>query len=276
MAGEARFTSDELNASGQQSLEARFYVYQQNSFEPLVMQHQPFAAHEDGAPTATDEAVRFGQLYNYQNDLNGAPVRLRDRDGDVVWEARYSVTGQAADEGARWLDQSLRLQGQYLDGETGLHYNCYRYYDPEQASFISSDPVALKGGINVYQYAPNPISWIDPLGLTSSCLTSRAARREAMRQAGIPVSQQPISQSRNASGREYRYEVPDTGGGSIHATVQQQTMDVSHPDDFHWEAGKVKINLTDGKTRLNDYGRPKIANPKGKAYYGNHRRRSAV
>jgi len=276
MAGEARFTSDELNASGQQSLEARFYVYQQNSFEPLAMEHQPFATHEDGALTATGETVQRGQLYYYQNDLNGAPVRLRDRDGEVVWEAHYSVTGTATDRGARWFDQPLRLQGQYLDGETGLHYNCHRYYDPEQASFISSDPVALAGGINVYQYAPNPISWIDPLGLTSNCFTSRAARREAMRQASIPVSQQPISQSRNASGREYRYEVPNAGGGSILATVQQQTMDVSHLDDFHWEAGKVKINPINGEVRLNDYGRPKIANPKGKVYYGNNRQGSAA
>ncbi|MDV5354776.1 RHS repeat-associated core domain-containing protein [Enterobacter asburiae] len=26
--------------------------------------------------------------------------------------------------------QNLRLQGQYLDRETGLHYNFFRYYDP--------------------------------------------------------------------------------------------------------------------------------------------------
>ncbi|WP_409071636.1 hypothetical protein [Burkholderia stagnalis] len=89
-----------------------------------------------------------------------------------------------------------------------------------------------------------------------------------MRQAGIPTSQQPISQSRNASGLEYRYEIAQAGGGKIQVTVQQQTMDVSHQDDPHWEAGKVKIDPISGETRMNDYGRPKIANPKGKAYYG--------
>jgi RHS repeat-associated protein len=160
------------------------------------------------------------------------------------------------------------VAGQYHDRETGLHYNRHRYYDPQTGRFISRDPIGLQGGINVYQYAPNPTGWTHPLGLKCGSMTSRAARREAMRQAGIPTSQQPMSQSKNASGREYRYEVPQAGGGAVEATVQQQTMDISHLDDPHWEAGKVKVDPLSGATRMNDYGRPKIANPKGKASYG--------
>ncbi|MCE6987853.1 hypothetical protein [Dyadobacter sp. CY323] len=37
--------------------------------------------------------------------------------------------------------------------------------------------------------------------------TSRAARRQAMRDAGILTSQQPYLQSKNASGSEYRYDI---------------------------------------------------------------------
>ncbi|KAA8993837.1 type IV secretion protein Rhs, partial [Affinibrenneria salicis] len=61
--------------------------------------------------------------------------------------------------------QNLRFQGQYLDRETGLHYNLFRYYDPQCGRFTQPDPIGLAGGINLYQYAPNPLSWIDPLGL---------------------------------------------------------------------------------------------------------------
>ncbi|WP_217468855.1 RHS repeat-associated core domain-containing protein, partial [Burkholderia paludis] len=41
----------------------------------------------------------------------------------------------------------------------------HRYYDPTSGRFISKDPIGLAGGINVYQYAPNPVEWIDPLDL---------------------------------------------------------------------------------------------------------------
>lgn len=51
------------------------------------------------------------------------------------------------------------------DQETGLHYNRYRYYSPYVGRFISKDPIGLLGGNNVYAYAPNPVGWIDPLGL---------------------------------------------------------------------------------------------------------------
>ncbi|EOI5716518.1 RHS repeat-associated core domain-containing protein [Cronobacter turicensis] len=65
--------------------------------------------------------------------------------------------------------QPLRYQGQYFDGETGLHYNRFRYYDPDAGRFISQDPIGLAGGINLYQYAPNPLVWVDPLGLKFKC-----------------------------------------------------------------------------------------------------------
>ena len=62
-------------------------------------------------------------------------------------------------------EQNLRFQGQYLDRETGLHYNTFRYYDADIGRFISPDPIGLEGGVNFGRYAPNPINWIDPWGL---------------------------------------------------------------------------------------------------------------
>ncbi|WP_308581567.1 RHS repeat-associated core domain-containing protein, partial [uncultured Pseudomonas sp.] len=58
-------------------------------------------------------------------------------------------------------------QGQYFDQESGLHYNRHRYYNPDIGRYLTPDPVRLAGGINAYQYVPNPTGWVDPLGLSS-------------------------------------------------------------------------------------------------------------
>ncbi|EOM8001693.1 hypothetical protein ACNCR4_004895 [Escherichia coli] len=55
--------------------------------------------------------------------------------------------------------------------------------------------MGLAGGLNLYAYAPNPVSWIDPLGLKCGELRNRRqALNKAKDLAGIPRSQQPNRQ----------------------------------------------------------------------------------
>jgi RHS repeat-associated protein len=65
------------------------------------------------------------------------------------------------------------MQGQYADTETGLYYNTFRYYDPDVGRFISEDPIGLDGGLNLYQFAPNAVAWVDPWGW---CAGSKLAK----------------------------------------------------------------------------------------------------
>jgi len=163
--------------------------------------------------TQRGESEHDAQVYWYHTDQAGLPRELTGMAGELVWRADYRAWGNTlrveTAEQAEPVHQPLRFQGQYYDAETGLHYNRFRYYDPDAGRFVSQDPIGLAGGLNLYSYAPNPLSWIDPLGLSKDPIgsennpfsSSRAARREAMRQAGIPTSQQPVSQSQNGSGR---------------------------------------------------------------------------
>ena len=60
------------------------------------------------------------------------------------------------------IAQPLRLPGQYADGETGLHQNWWRDYDPSLGRCLQADPIGLAGGANLYGYAnANPVSYVD-------------------------------------------------------------------------------------------------------------------
>ena len=59
-------------------------------------------------------------------------------------------------------------QGQYLDTETGLAYNRFRYYSPETGAYISQDPIRLEAGLtNLYAYVHDVNAWVDPWGLNN-------------------------------------------------------------------------------------------------------------
>ena len=61
--------------------------------------------------------------------------------------------------------QPFRLQNQYVDCEAGLHYNFFRYYEPDTDRFVRQDPIGLIGGGNLYLFALNVHGWIDSLGV---------------------------------------------------------------------------------------------------------------
>ncbi|MEG5856654.1 RHS repeat-associated core domain-containing protein, partial [Enterobacter mori] len=115
-----------------------------------------------------------GEIYWFNTDLNGAPLEVTDERGAVRWSGQYGSFGEVRHQSEGFsravnrtamAHQPLRYAGQYADGETGLHYNLFRYYDPQVGRFIVQDPIGLNGGLNTYAYAPNPHKYIDPLGL---------------------------------------------------------------------------------------------------------------
>ncbi|MEJ9309730.1 RHS repeat-associated core domain-containing protein, partial [Gallibacterium anatis] len=63
------------------------------------------------------------------------------------------------------IHQPFRLQNQYCDQETGLHYNFFRYYEPNIGRFTQLDPIGLAGGENFYWFAENTQTYVDLLGL---------------------------------------------------------------------------------------------------------------
>ncbi|MEN1932984.1 RHS repeat-associated core domain-containing protein [Escherichia coli] len=109
------------------------------------------------------------KIWYYHTDLTGTVQEVTAPDGRLVWAGyRAGVRrkpGATSATAGRTLSNRCGCRGQYYDEETGLHYNLFRYYAPECGRFISQDPISIRGGLNLYRYAPNPLIWIDPLGV---------------------------------------------------------------------------------------------------------------
>ncbi len=63
------------------------------------------------------------RTHYFHTDQIGTPLELTDRDGRIVWQASYRSWGAIESLPINEVDQHLRFQGQYFDGEIGLYYN---------------------------------------------------------------------------------------------------------------------------------------------------------
>ena len=131
-------------------------------------------SHEDNAVTYVphpDHAgpltrLADGQAWHYVTDHLGTPQELYDEQREVVWAADLSAYGRTARRLAHAVDNPIRFPGQYYDQESGLHYNRFRYYDPQVGRYINQDPIGLAGGSNNYIYSDNRTPYsMDPFGL---------------------------------------------------------------------------------------------------------------
>lgn len=106
-------------------------------------------------------------VYYFHNDHLGTPQVLTDDTQTIAWKAAYTPFGEAV-ASIQTVENPFRFPGQYYDQETGLHYNYFRYYNPQTGRYITPDPIGLWGGTNLFAYVGNnPVNWIDPWGLKS-------------------------------------------------------------------------------------------------------------
>ena len=48
-----------------------------------------------------------------------------------------------------------------------MHYNFFRYYEPDAGRFVNQEPIGLDGGDKFYWFTPSVQAWGDPLGLAT-------------------------------------------------------------------------------------------------------------
>ncbi|MGY8528295.1 polymorphic toxin type 47 domain-containing protein, partial [Paracidovorax citrulli] len=130
------------------------------------------------------------------------------------------------------------LAGAVLDRKTGLHYNTFRYYDADLGAFTTPDPIGLAGGVNLHEYAPNPLSWIDPLGWCKGLsggnwkfnpvkdvdmrggASYRSALDEAFRRTGVPKEQFTVTKwGKTIDGKSIPVEYTGPGGANVNMDI---------------------------------------------------------
>ena len=82
-------------------------------------------------------------LAYFHTDHIGIPREMTDIHGNLLWYGEHTAWGRLKKNERVYKNthQPFRLQNQYYDRETGLHYNYFRYYEPETGRFISQDLV---------------------------------------------------------------------------------------------------------------------------------------
>ncbi|HDW3586774.1 TPA: hypothetical protein RMN41_004666 [Escherichia coli] len=201
------------------------------------------------------------------SDLTGRPLMLFNSEGKTVWRpGQTSLWGLALSLPADTdypdprgeLDPEaapgLLYAGQWQDAESGLCYNRFRYYEPETGMYLVSDPLGLQGGEQTYRYVPNPLGYIDPLGLAKTSVPAEKISlsdkaRDLFRQGkvreALDVHYEDLVRrklggiSQEIAGREY-----DVVTDKIIAQVKRTYSSIDNPKNFLSKSTRTQIKKT--------------------------------
>lgn len=109
-----------------------------------------------------------GTNYFVRSNGRGNVTEVRRTNGAVVANYSYAPYGQLLTETGTY-NQPFRFQTKLYHGRSGFTAWPLRWYDPQAGRWLSRDPIAENGGINLYQYSfNNPVNFTDPDGLEPS------------------------------------------------------------------------------------------------------------
>ena len=160
---------------------------------------------------------RDGDWFYLHGDGLSSTQLVTDSNGDQAARMVYGAWGETLSSNSS-VPGSLDVRfvgglGVRNDNASGLIYMRHRWYDAQLGRFISRDPIGHSGGVNLYEYPSNPLSYIDPIGL---------------KKRGVDT----VS----------TYGVPDWAGGNQHPVWKPRTP--SPMDDPNYKPGVPYLPVT--------------------------------
>ncbi|MFD3929225.1 DUF6531 domain-containing protein [Streptomyces sp. NPDC058614] len=198
----------------------------------------------------TDQDEFDRRFYAIVTDLVGTPTELVDEKGRIAWRARTTLWGTAVGGSGDLVDCPLRFPGQYHDAETGLRYNFRRYYDPENARYISPDPLGLAPAPNHHAYVSNPLRFTDPWGLVS-CEGNH----------GITTARENHIEGQHGPGAQDRVRE------NADPTGPEPSLPGEFNDNFLWDGDDFALGR---RLREGIDGTPALPNPRARAGQDTH------
>jgi len=102
-------------------------------------------------------------------DAGGNVSEVLSATGTVTAHYEYDAFGNELTGNGATSQNRFQFSTKYHDPETNLTYYGYRYYDAGRGRWLSRDPIAEQGGLNLYAFvANNGVNAWDLFGLCSS------------------------------------------------------------------------------------------------------------
>ena len=162
------FTYDGLGRRVQDVEETNGTAYITNKF---IWNRQILAEQRDF--TGSNATKRFfaggeqiaGTSYYFTRDHLGSIREMVNTAGAIVAQYSYDAYGrQTLLFGTMVAD--FGYAGMFLHQPSGLSLTLFRGYSADLGRWLSRDPMAERGGLNLYEYVlNNPMKWLDPYGL---------------------------------------------------------------------------------------------------------------
>jgi RHS repeat-associated protein len=156
-----------------------FEIFRRRNAAGIALERETLQVMEDrkrialvDTRTQGDEPGAPQQLIRYQlgNHLGSATLEV-DSAGQIISYEEYYSYGSTSYQAAHSQTETPkrhRFTGKERDEESGLYYHGARYYAPWVGRWLSTDPIGIKDGLNLYQYTQsNPVMLIDSNGTQS-------------------------------------------------------------------------------------------------------------